>query len=93
MEEITVKVPKGLPGPRLKKRIEDLVREEELRWSLFEKCKEELSLSKRTWGNLKEQGRRHGARPGRNTICNQCQRTLVRLQFAKLNYSLIFASF
>jgi hypothetical protein len=46
MEEITVKVPKGLPGPYLKKKIEDLVREEELKWALFERCKEELSLSK-----------------------------------------------
>ncbi len=46
MEEITVKVPKGLPGPYLKKKIEDLVREEELKWALFERCKEELSISK-----------------------------------------------
>lgn len=71
MEEITVKVPKGLPGPCLKKRIEDLVREEELRWSLFEKCKEELSLSKRTWVNLKEQWGWHGSTLRRNTIYNQ----------------------
>jgi hypothetical protein len=45
MEEITVKIPKGLPGPYLKKRIDDLVKEEELKWALFERCKEELSLS------------------------------------------------
>ena len=45
MEEITVKIPKGLPGPYLKKTIDDLVKEEELKWALFERCKEELSLS------------------------------------------------
>lgn len=44
MEEITVKIPKGLPVPYLKKKIDDLVREEELKWALFERCKEELSL-------------------------------------------------
>lgn len=46
MDEITVKVPRGLPGPYLKKKIEDLVREEELKWALFERCKEELSLDR-----------------------------------------------
>jgi len=45
MDEITVKIPKGLPGPYLKKKIDDLVREEELKWALFERCKEELSLT------------------------------------------------
>jgi hypothetical protein len=46
MEEITVKVPRGLPGPYLKKKkIDGLVREEELKWALFERCKEDLSLS------------------------------------------------
>ncbi|MCX6674391.1 MAG: hypothetical protein NTY37_11510 [Methanothrix sp.] len=45
MEEIIVKIPKGLTGPYLKKKIDDLVREEELKWALFERCKEELSLS------------------------------------------------
>jgi hypothetical protein len=51
MEEITIKVPKGLPGSYLKKKIDDLVREEELKWALFERCKEELSL---TEDDLKE---------------------------------------
>lgn len=45
MDEIIVKVPKGLPVQYLKKKIEDLVKEEELKWALFERCKEELSLS------------------------------------------------
>lgn len=44
MEEIAVKVPKGLPTPYLKRKIEDLVREDELNWALFERCKQELSL-------------------------------------------------
>lgn len=52
MEEITIKVPKGLPGPYLKKKIDDLVREEELKWALFERCKEELSLTKDDLGEL-----------------------------------------
>jgi hypothetical protein len=46
MEEIIIKVPQGLPVAYLKKKIEGLVREEELRLSLFERCKDELSLSK-----------------------------------------------
>ncbi|NTV58281.1 MAG: hypothetical protein HGA74_13515 [Deltaproteobacteria bacterium] len=45
MEEITVKIPKGLPGPYLKKKIDALVREEELKWALFERCKDELLLT------------------------------------------------
>lgn len=44
MAEIIIKVPEGLAGPYLKRRIENLVREEELKWALFERCKEELSL-------------------------------------------------
>jgi len=44
MAEIIIKVPEGLPGPYLKKKIENMVREEELKWALFERCKEELSL-------------------------------------------------
>ena len=44
MEEIVVKVPKGLPIPYFKRKIEDLVREEELKWALFERCKQGLSL-------------------------------------------------
>lgn len=45
MEEIIIKVPKGLPGLYLKKKIDDLVREEELKWALFERCREEISLT------------------------------------------------
>lgn len=52
MEEITVKVPKGLTGPYLKKKIDDLVREEELKWALFERCKDELSLTKEDLAQL-----------------------------------------
>ncbi len=54
MDEIVVKVPKGLPGPYLKKKIEDLVREEELKWALFERCKEELSLSEKDLDELEK---------------------------------------
>lgn len=54
MDGIIVKIPKGLRGPYLKKRIEDLVREEELRWSLFERYKEELSLSEEDIGELEK---------------------------------------
>ena len=45
MEEITIKIPKGLPGPYLKKKIDDLVEEEALKWALFKRCKEELALT------------------------------------------------
>ncbi len=44
MSEITVKIPKDIPSSLLKKKIDELVREEEVKWVLFERCKEELSL-------------------------------------------------
>jgi len=45
MDEISFKIAKRLPGLYLKKKFDDLVREEELKWALFERCKEELSLT------------------------------------------------
>ena len=54
MDEIIVKVPEGLPAPYLKKRIENLLKEEELKWALFERCKKELSLGEEDLEALEE---------------------------------------
>lgn len=51
MSEIKIKVPEGIPLSSLKRKIDELVREEEIKWTLFEKCKDELLLDK---ANLKE---------------------------------------
>jgi hypothetical protein len=42
---ITVEVPEGIPLKPLKKKIDELVKEEEARWVLFERAIEELDLS------------------------------------------------
>ena len=45
MSEITIRVPEEIPLPSLKRKIDELVKEEEMKWALFEKCREELSLT------------------------------------------------
>lgn len=45
MGMIEVVVPEGIPLKPLKKKIENLVKEEEARWVLFERAKEEINLS------------------------------------------------
>jgi len=45
MAEIKIRVPNNVPSSVLKKRIEEVVREEELKWALFEKAKEEIALT------------------------------------------------
>lgn len=45
MSEITIKIPDNIPVIPLKKKIDELVKEEELKWMLFEKCKEHISLT------------------------------------------------
>lgn len=47
MGELLVQVPESVPLTPLKKKINELVKEEELRWSLFEKCKDDLDVSDR----------------------------------------------
>jgi hypothetical protein len=47
MSEITIQVPKEIPVSNLKRKIDELIKEEEIRWVLFEKCIEELSLSEK----------------------------------------------
>ena len=46
MGVIEVQVPEGLPLNALKKKIDDLVKEEEARWSLFKGSKGELTHTK-----------------------------------------------
>ncbi len=45
MSIIEVEVPEGLPLKPLKKKIDELVKEEEARWVLFERSVEEINLS------------------------------------------------
>lgn len=47
MVEICIQVPEKIPASTLKRKIDELIKEEEIRWVLFEKCKDELSLSER----------------------------------------------
>lgn len=65
MSEITIKIPEDIPVTSLKKKINELVKEEELKWMLFEKCKEQISLTEsdlddlevireRTWQKTKK---------------------------------------
>lgn len=46
MGEIVITVPEGIPLSLLKRKIKELVKEEEIKWALFEKCKDELLLDK-----------------------------------------------
>ena len=45
MGVIEVEVPEGIPLKPLKKKINELAKEEEARWALFERAKEEINLS------------------------------------------------
>ncbi|NJE13851.1 hypothetical protein [Thermococcus sp. LS2] len=45
MPEIKVQIPNNIPLQVIKRRIEEVIKEEELKWALFEKSKEELSLT------------------------------------------------
>jgi hypothetical protein len=51
---IEVEVPEGIPLKPLKKKIDELVKEEEARWVLFERAKEEINLSEEELEELKE---------------------------------------
>lgn len=46
MGVIEVEIPDCLPLKPLKKKIDDLIREEETKWVLFERAVEDLDLSK-----------------------------------------------
>ena len=52
MSEIIIQVPKEIPVSNLKRKIDELVKEEEIKWVLFEKCIEELSLSEKDMEEL-----------------------------------------
>jgi low affinity Fe/Cu permease len=54
MGVIEVEVPEGIPLKPLKKKIDELVREEEARWVLFERAKEEINLSEAELEELEE---------------------------------------
>jgi hypothetical protein len=51
---IEVEIPEGLPPKSLKKKIDDLVKEEEAKWVLFERSIEELNLSEAELEGLEE---------------------------------------
>ena len=46
MSDITIRVPEEIPLP-LKRKIDELVKEDKMKWALFEKCREELSLTEK----------------------------------------------
>ena len=52
MSEITITIPENIPVTSLKKKINELVKEEELKWMLFEKCKEQISLTESDLNDL-----------------------------------------
>ena len=52
MGELLVQVPESVPLMPLKKKIDELVKEEELRWALFEKCKDDLTMSEEDLNEL-----------------------------------------
>jgi len=54
MGVIEVQVPEGIPLKPLKKKIDDLVKEEEARWVLFERAVEELALNESDMVGLEE---------------------------------------
>lgn len=54
MSEITIKVPEEIPLPSLKRKIDELVKEEEMKWALFAKCKEELSSTEEDLDELEK---------------------------------------
>jgi hypothetical protein len=54
ISEITIRVPEEIPLPSLKRKIDELVKEEEMKWALFEKCKEELSLTQQDLDELEK---------------------------------------
>jgi len=47
MSELLIQIPKDIPVSSLKRRIYDLIQEEEIRWVLFEKCKKDLALNEK----------------------------------------------
>ena len=51
---IEVEVPEGLPLKSLKKKIDNLVKDEEARWVLFERSIVELNLSEADLEDLEE---------------------------------------
>ncbi len=54
MSEITIKVPEEIPLPSIKRKIDELIKEEEMKWALFEKCKEEFSLTEEDLSELEK---------------------------------------
>lgn len=54
MGVIEVEVPEGIPLKPLKKKIDELVKEEEARWVLFERAVDELDLSESDLDSLEK---------------------------------------
>lgn len=54
MGEMKVKVPEGIPMDSLREKINELIREEEVRWTLFETSREELSIDRTEMEDLEQ---------------------------------------
>lgn len=68
MTEITIKIPEGIPLPLLLKKINKLVNEEEIRWALFEKSRDETLLNQEELEEIRE---KHGKKHEKNTTYNR----------------------
>jgi len=54
MGEMKVKVPESIPMDSLREKINELIREEEVRWTLFETSREELSIDRAEMEDLEQ---------------------------------------
>jgi hypothetical protein len=68
---IEVEVPEGIPLKPLKKKIDELVKEEKARWVLFERAKEEINSVKKSWKIWRRYGRVHGEKRRRGWTCSR----------------------
>jgi len=87
MSEIKINVPKGIPLSPLKRKIDRLVKEEKIKWTLFEKCKDELLLDKNDLEELENIRKKHGRKPGKNMLYSgyqQHSKNMVKFKFTLL---------
>ena len=65
MNEIKTKIPEEIPS--LKKKIDELIKEEKIKWALFEKCKEEISLTEEDLDELEKMREKSWKETKKNT--------------------------
>ncbi|MEA1993312.1 MAG: hypothetical protein U9N35_02805 [Euryarchaeota archaeon] len=55
MNDLKIKIPEEIPFSSLKRKVDELIKDEELKWALFRKYKEELSLEKKELNGLEKE--------------------------------------